>query len=58
MKLIRKWWDLLGQIMGEGEYARYCEHLRSRHPERMLPTPEAFYVARLNEKYLRPNGFC
>ena len=27
MKLLRKWWNLLGQVLGEGEYLRYCEHL-------------------------------
>ncbi len=58
MKLIRKWWSFLGQVMGEGEYARYCEHMRIKHPERMLPTAEEFYVARLNEKYSRPNRCC
>lgn len=49
---------MLGQIMGEGEYLRYCEHLRSRHPERSLPTAEEFYVSRMNEKYSRPNRCC
>jgi uncharacterized short protein YbdD (DUF466 family) len=39
--------------MGEGEYLRYCEHMRARHPEREIPTPADFYVARLNEKYSR-----
>ena len=55
MGFIRKCWNFLGRVMGEGEYVRYCEHLRNKHPERELPTPEEFYVARLNEKYSRPN---
>ncbi len=58
MRLIMKWWNLLGQIMGEGEYARYCEHLRTHHPDRKPPTPEEFYVTRLKEKYSRPNRCC
>jgi uncharacterized short protein YbdD (DUF466 family) len=58
MKLLFKWWNLLGQIMGEGEYARYCEHLRVKHPDRRPPTAEEFYVARLKEKYSRPNRCC
>jgi uncharacterized short protein YbdD (DUF466 family) len=58
MKLIRKWWNLLGQVMGEGEYARYCEHLHSKHPNLKIPTPEEFYVSRLNEKYSRPTRCC
>ena len=58
MKLIRKCWHLLGQVMGEGEYARYCEHLRSKHPDKAVPTAKEFYVSRLNEKYSRPNRCC
>jgi uncharacterized short protein YbdD (DUF466 family) len=58
MRLLRKWWNMLGQVLGEGEYLRYCEHVKSRHPERELPTPEQFYVNRLNEKYSRPNRCC
>jgi len=58
MRFIVKCWNLLGQILGEGEYARYCAHLRTKHPDRKLPTPEEFYVARLNEQYSRPNRCC
>ncbi len=58
MRLFRKLWDLLGQILGEGEYARYCEHMHSRHPGVRLPTAREFYVSRLNEKYARPNRCC
>ena len=58
MKLLRRWWSLLGQVMGEGEYSRYCEHLRAKHPELRLPTAEEFYVDRLNEKYSRPSRCC
>jgi uncharacterized short protein YbdD (DUF466 family) len=58
MRFILKWWNLLGQILGEGEYARYCEYLRAKHPNWSLPTPEEFYVTRLNEKYSRPNRCC
>jgi uncharacterized short protein YbdD (DUF466 family) len=56
--MIRKWWNLLGQVMGEGEYARYCEHLRTKHPERRIPSAGEFWVSRLNEKYSRPNRCC
>jgi uncharacterized short protein YbdD (DUF466 family) len=58
MRLMRKIWKLLGQVMGEGEYLRYCEHLRSKHPDRRVPTAGEFYVSRLNEKYSRPNRCC
>jgi uncharacterized short protein YbdD (DUF466 family) len=58
MKFLLKVWNMLGQVMGEGEYLRYCEHVRTRHPERKLPTAAEFYVSRLNEKYSRPNRCC
>ncbi len=58
MKLVRKWWNLLGQIMGEGEYARYCKHIISKHPDMHIPTAREFYASRLKEKYSRPNLCC
>jgi uncharacterized short protein YbdD (DUF466 family) len=58
MKLLRKWWNLLGQIMGEGEYVRYCEHMISKHPGIKIPTAKEFYVSRLKERYSRPNRCC
>ena len=58
MQRIRKIWSLLGQVMGEGEYLRYCEHLRVKHPDRKVPSASEFYVSRLNEKYSRPNRCC
>ncbi len=58
MKLIMKWWNFLGQVMGEGEYARYCEHLRSKHPELKIPSAGEFYISRLDEKYSRPSRCC
>ena len=58
MKRIRKWWNLLGQTMGEGEYGRYCEHLRAKHPDQKIPTAAEFYVSRLKEKYSRPSRCC
>jgi uncharacterized short protein YbdD (DUF466 family) len=58
MKFLLKVWNMLGQVMGEGEYLRYCEHMRARHPELILMTAREFYVRRLNEKYSRPNKCC
>jgi uncharacterized short protein YbdD (DUF466 family) len=40
------------------DYPRYCEHLRSHHPEREFPTPREFYLARIEEKYSRPTRCC
>jgi uncharacterized short protein YbdD (DUF466 family) len=58
MRILIKIWNALGQVMGEGEYRRYCEHIKARHPERKLPTAHEFYVSRLNEKYSRPTRCC
>jgi uncharacterized short protein YbdD (DUF466 family) len=58
MKFLQKWWRLLGEAVGEGEYARYCEHLRIKHPDRALPSAAEFYMSRLQEKYSRPSRCC
>jgi uncharacterized short protein YbdD (DUF466 family) len=58
MRHLKRWWDYLAQVMGEGEYPRYCEHLRARHPGAPVPTEREFYRQRLEEKYRRPARCC
>jgi uncharacterized short protein YbdD (DUF466 family) len=58
MRFLRAVYRILGEIAGEGDYARYCEHLRARHPGTRLPTEREFYLARLQEKYSRPSRCC
>jgi uncharacterized short protein YbdD (DUF466 family) len=58
MRRVREIWQLLAQIMGEGTYDRYCEHLRRKHPERKIPTAHEFYYALLDERYSRPSRCC
>jgi uncharacterized short protein YbdD (DUF466 family) len=58
VKILLSWWRVLGRVLGDGEYLRYCEHMRARHPERVLPTAKEFYLARLEEKYSRPSRCC
>lgn len=58
MKTLKRCWRILAQVMGEGDYDRYCAHLRARHPERPLPTASEFYRTRMEEKYRRPNRCC
>ena len=48
----------LARVLGDGEYARYCAHLRRRHPDRAIPTARDFYRARLEEKFSRPSRCC
>ncbi len=58
MKLLRKIGSFLKDVTGESDYARYCAHLRERHPERPVPSQKEFYLTRVNESYSRPNRCC
>jgi uncharacterized short protein YbdD (DUF466 family) len=58
MKYLKKCWRFLAQVMGEGEYGRYCAHLRAHHPERPIPTASEFYLSRMEERYARPDRCC
>jgi uncharacterized short protein YbdD (DUF466 family) len=58
MRLLRAIWKVLGELSGETNYRRYCEHLRLHHPERRLPSEREFFLARLEEKYARPSRCC
>lgn len=58
MIVLRKLWGWLGEASGESAYARYCAHLRVRHPGRPLPSEKEFYISRLAEKYSRPSRCC
>lgn len=44
------------EVSGENDYARY----RARALEQGIPpmSPEAFYLAKLQRKYSRPNRCC
>jgi len=58
MKLFLRCWRFLAHTMGEGDYDRYCEHLRRKHPGQAALTPHEFYLKRLQEKYSRPSRCC
>jgi uncharacterized short protein YbdD (DUF466 family) len=58
MKLWKVVWEILKALAGEGDYARYCTHMRMRHPDRRLPTEREFFLQRLEEKYSRPSRCC
>ncbi len=58
MKRLSRLWRILGLVMGEGEYGRYCAHLRARHTELKIPSERDFYLQRLKEKYSRPTRCC
>ncbi len=58
MTILLRLWKFLGQVMGDEDYTRYCEHLRSRHREREVPSARTFYLTRLKERYSRPTRCC
>ena len=58
MDRLRHLWQLLLELTGDSDYARYCASVRTRHPGQPLPSARAFYLARLDEKYARPNRCC
>jgi len=53
---LRHLWRLLREACGENDYARCCADARARGQE--LPTPEAYYLAKLHRKYSRPTRCC
>ena len=58
MERIFCWLRILRQVLGDGEYERYCEHLRGKHPGAVPADAREFYAARLMEKYSRPQRCC
>ena len=58
MKRIGLWLKYLALVMGEGDYARYCEHMRARHPGAPVASQREFHRLRMEEKYSRPSRCC
>ena len=58
MKILSRVWKVLGQVLGEEDYARYCAHLRAQHPDLPAPSAGEFYLIRLKERYSRPSRCC
>jgi uncharacterized short protein YbdD (DUF466 family) len=58
MERLLQFWRALEQVMGGMDYVRYCEHVRTRHPKQRLPSAGEYYLARVRERYARPNRCC
>ncbi len=58
MKRLKRIVHLLREATGQNAYERYCEHLRTHHPDRPAPSASEFYRARQNDQYSRPNRCC
>ena len=50
-QLLRRAAALVRRISGMPDYAAYCAHLRAAHPERPLPSEQAFYAEYLRRRY-------
>jgi uncharacterized short protein YbdD (DUF466 family) len=49
---------VLRVMIGAPDYERYAAHMRARHPERPLLTPQEFARDRLAARYDRPGSRC
>jgi uncharacterized short protein YbdD (DUF466 family) len=58
MQRVFCWFRILRQVLGDGEYERYRDHMRKKRPGVVPVGPREFYVARLEEKYSRPHRCC
>ncbi len=55
-ELMRIFWRYLREACGENDYQRHLDRTRALGLEPM--TAEAFFVARLQRRYSRPNRCC
>ena len=46
------------QIIGVPDYELYIAHLRTRHPQRALPTYREFFEERQSARYKSGGGRC
>lgn len=58
MNILHKVLLVLKEMVGNGEYVRYCRHRRAKHPGAPLPSAKDFYLCRLKDKYARPSRCC
>ncbi len=58
MNNFAKWLLLIRQMLGDGDYDRYCEHVNRKHPGMRPMGAREFYLAKLEERYTRPQRCC
>jgi uncharacterized short protein YbdD (DUF466 family) len=46
------------RIIGIPDYEAYVAHLRTRHPDRVIPTRAAFFAERQRARYGSGGGRC
>ncbi|MFH5209116.1 YbdD/YjiX family protein [Antrihabitans spumae] len=50
------WW--ITSVMGDHDYARYVEYLRTHDPDADVPTERAFWRARYRQQDTNPGARC
>ncbi|MDO4609282.1 YbdD/YjiX family protein [Corynebacterium sp.] len=48
----------VGELMGDHDYARYCEHLRLHHPDEPVPTEREYWRRRHADEAANPGARC
>jgi uncharacterized short protein YbdD (DUF466 family) len=51
-----RWW--VASLMGDNAYARYVDHLTSRHPAEPIPTERQYWRERYAEADAAPSARC
>ncbi|MEO7083789.1 MAG: YbdD/YjiX family protein [Gemmatimonadaceae bacterium] len=46
------------RVIGVPDYDRYVAHMRSHHPDAVLPTQEEFIRQRQVDRYSKPGARC
>ncbi len=57
-QLAHRWAATLRRIIGAPDYAAYCTHVRTHHPERTPMSEREFVNERLSARYERPGSRC
>lgn len=47
-----------GELMGDHDYQKYCEHLRIHHPDQPVPTEREYWRQRHSEAETNPQSRC
>lgn len=60
-RIARMWRALVAatrRMVGIPDYDAYVAHLKARHPERAIPTADAFFIERQEARYRAGAGRC
>jgi uncharacterized short protein YbdD (DUF466 family) len=55
---LQTWVRTVRTIIGVPDYERYLRHMRARHPDGAVMTPDEFAKSRLEARYSRPGSRC